>query len=49
MIILSNLEKKLLLKKVSDRLLNLKFKSDNSIKRKCLKWIVKKIFPEFNN
>ena len=37
---------KSLLKKISDRLLSLEFKSDNSIKRKCLKWIAKKILPE---
>ena len=34
-----------LLKRISDRLLELEFKSDNIIKTKCLKWIVKKILP----
>ena len=38
-----------LLRKTSDKLLSLEFKSDHSIKRKCLKYIVKKVFPEFNN
>ena len=37
--------KKLLIDDLSKRLLELKFKSDHSIKLKCLKWIVKKIFP----
>ena len=41
-------EKKIL-KKISDRVLSLEFKSDSSIKRKCLKWIVKKILPEMVN
>ena len=40
---------KFLLEKTSNRLLSLEFKSDHSIKRKCLKWIVKKVFHEFNN
>ena len=31
--------------KKSKRLLELKFEKYNSIKRKCLKWIVKKILP----
>ena len=31
---------------VSTKLLNLEFKSDNSIKTKCLKYIVKKILPK---
>ena len=30
---------------LSKRLLGLEFKSDHSIKSKCLKWIVKKILP----
>ena len=40
---------KSLLKKISDRLLSLEFNSDYSMKRKCLKWVVKKILPESNN
>ena len=40
---------KLSLEKICDRLLNLEFKSNHSIKIKCLKWIVKNFFPEFNN
>ena len=32
--------------KISDRLLILEFKSNNSIKTKCLKWIVKRILPK---
>ena len=31
---------------ISDRLLNLKFKSNNSIKTSLLKWTVKKVLPE---
>ena len=31
---------------ISDRLLNLGFKSNNSIKTKLLKWVVKKILPK---
>ena len=41
-------QKKSLLEKISDRLLSLEFKSDNSIKRKCLKWVVKKVLPELS-
>ena len=37
---------KSLLKQIPDRLLSLEFKSDHSIKKKCLKWIVKKILSE---
>ena len=44
-----NSREKSLLKIISTRLLGLEFKSDNSVKTKCLKWIVKKIIPEFNN
>ena len=36
---------KSLIKKVSRGLLELEFKSNNSIKTKCLKWVVKKILP----
>ena len=37
--------KKYLINELSDRLLRLKFKSNNSIKTKCLKYVVRKIFP----
>ena len=37
--------KKSLIDDLSKRLLELKFKSNHSIKSKCLKWIVKKILP----
>ena len=37
--------KKLLIDDLSKRLLELQFKSNHSIKTKCLKWIVKKIPP----
>ena len=40
-------KEKNLLENISNRLLNLEFKKNNSIKTKCLRWIVKKIFPEF--
>ena len=36
---------KSLIKKTSNRLLKLEFKSNSSIKIKCLKWIVKNILP----
>ena len=36
---------KLLIDDLSKRLLGLEFKSNHSIKSKCLKWIVKKILP----
>ena len=39
------LTKKSLIDDVSKRLLKLEFKSNHSIKSKCLKWIVKKILP----
>ena len=42
-------KEKSLLERISDRLLSLEFKSDNSIKTKCLKSVVEKILPEFNN
>ena len=35
--------KKLLMDKIARRLLELEFKSDNSIKTRCLKYIAKKI------
>ena len=37
--------KKPLIDDLSKRLLELEFKSNHSIKSKCLKWIVKNIFP----
>ena len=37
--------KKSLIDDLSKRLLELEFKSNHSIKSKCLKWIVKKLFP----
>ena len=42
-------DRKSLLKRIYDRLLGLEFKLDNSITTKCLKWVVKNVFPEFNN
>ena len=37
--------KKLLIDDLSKRLLESEFKSNRSIKSKCLKWIIKKILP----
>ena len=42
---IKNSSKKSLIDKISKRLLELEFKSNHSIKSKCLKWVVKKIFP----
>ena len=39
--------KKSLIDDLSKRLLELKFEKHNSIKSKCLKWIVKKILPDY--
>ena len=39
--------KKSLIDDLSKQLLRLEFKSNNSIKSKCLKWIVKRILPEY--
>ena len=39
--------KKSLIDDLSKRLLELEFKSNHSIKSKCLKWIVKKILPDY--
>ena len=39
--------KKSLIDNLSKRLLELEFEKHNSIKLKCLKWIVKKILPDF--
>ena len=38
--------KKKTIDKISDRLLNLEFKSNNSMKTKLLRWVVKKILPK---
>ena len=37
--------KKSLIDELSNKLLGLEFKSNNSIKTKCLKYVVKKILP----
>ena len=39
--------KKTLIKKISTILLGLDFKSDNQIKSKGMKFIVKRIFPDY--
>ena len=39
--------KKSFIDDISKRLLKLEFKSDHSIKSKRLKWIVKKILPDY--
>ena len=39
--------KKSLIDDLSKRLLELEFKSNHSVKSKCLKWIVKKILPDY--
>ena len=39
--------KKSLIDDLSKRLLRLEFKSNHTIKSKCLKWIVKKILPDY--
>ena len=39
--------KESLIDKISKRLLGLEFEKHNSVKSKCLKWIVKKILPEY--
>ena len=41
--------KKSLIDNVSKRLSGLEFKSDQLIKSKSLKWIVKKILPDYKN
>ena len=38
--------KKLLINDLLKRLLELEFKSNNAMKSKCLKWIVKKYYPQ---
>ena len=40
-------DKESLIDKISKRLLELKLKKNHSIKSKCLKWIVKKILPDY--
>ena len=40
-----HIKKSSLIGKISKRLLELEFKSNHSIKSKCLKWVVKKILP----
>ena len=42
---IKKLTKKSLIEDLSKRLLELEFKSNHSIKSKCLKWIAKKIIP----
>ena len=39
--------KESLIDNISKKLLKLEFKSDHSIKWKCLKWIVKKILSDY--
>ena len=39
--------KKSLIDDLSKRLLESEFKSNHSIKSKCLKWIVKKYYPQY--
>ena len=39
--------KKSLIDDLSKRLLELEFKSNHSIKSKCLKWVVKNILPNY--
>ena len=41
------LTKKSLIDDLSKRLLELKFKSNHSIKAKCLKWIVENVLPDY--
>ena len=44
---INKMTKKSLIDDISERLLKLEFKSDHSIKSICLKWIVKKILPDY--
>ena len=46
-IILKKITRNLLIDDLSKRLLKLEFKSNHSIKSKCLKWIVKNILPDY--
>ena len=43
---IDKMTKKSLIDGISKRLLELEFKSNHSIKAKCLKWIVRKILPD---
>ena len=40
-------DKESLIDNLSKKLLELEFKSDHSVKSKCLKWIVKKALPKY--
>ena len=42
---IKNSTKKTLIDELSDKLSRLEFKSNSSIKAKCLKYVVKKILP----
>ena len=44
---IKKLTKKSLIDDLSKKLLELEFKSNHSIKSKCLKWILKKILPNY--
>ena len=44
---INKMTKKSLIDDILKRLLKLEFKSDHSIRSKCLKWIVKKILPDY--
>ena len=44
---IEKLTKNSLINHLSKRLLGLEFKSNHSIKFKCIKWIVKKILPDY--
>ena len=44
---IKKLTKKSLIDDLSKRLLEPEFKSNHSIKSKCLKWIVKKVLPDY--
>ena len=41
--------KKNRIREIFSELLNLEFKSGNSMKTKLLKWVVKRLLPKFNN
>ena len=45
--IVETIKKKSLIDDLSKILLELEFKSKHSIKSKCLKWIIKKIVPNY--
>ena len=44
---INKMTKKSLIDDILKRLLKLEFKSDHSIRSKCLKWIAKKILPDY--